>query len=62
MLVLVRPVELDRGEDALGRRDLVAAALGLDEEDAVVALPNFGLPPLNVIRADLLPLPAAGTW
>ena len=35
VLVLVGAVELDRGEDALRRRDLVAAALGLDEEDAV---------------------------
>ncbi len=38
VLVRLGAVELDRGEDALLRRDLVPAALGLDEEDAVARL------------------------
>ena len=35
VLARVGAVELDRREDALGGRDLVFAALGLDEEHAV---------------------------
>ena len=42
VLVLVRAVELDGGQDALGGSLLVASALGLDEEDAVVVLAEEG--------------------